>query len=737
MLTLRCVLPFFSLAMFLGNTATARAQAKMPTADEVKSLLAKEPINEASWPTWKPRLTDWLGDPGRSTEAAYKESYRFLIGMADNVGSLPARFDKDYLAWYLLGSGYLNKQPPLEEDLRRAERAIRRTIEIKPDFARAHRYLALALMFQVKPQPNEPAGMNFNLDPRLAEADRALKEAGRLDPGLPLAGYEGLLALRRGQNIAVALGLFEKALKSEPEASAWATYVAECVLLDKNVKNPTARIQPLVARFPEDGVLASFYALSLALENRMRESADELARARKLGTDPAVILSQRIVNQIEEAGKPGLLELFLKVMMWFAIVYAGIMLTMAGFGLVLAMMTRGTGALDLLKKQAPEQLVQEGMIARVSGETVLARLYGFALMIGLILFYAAIPFVIAGLLGATGLLLYLIFSSGTVPIKLVVIILIVGALSAWAVFKSLFTKPPAGGFGLIKTSEQCPRLHQLLAEVARKVDTDPVNEVFLAPGAGIGVHQEGRGPFGMFGISKRVLTLGFCTLRFLTVGELKSILAHEYAHFSHSDTFYSRFIYQVHMSIEEALFGMKSAGGWITNLNPFYWFLWLYYKSYSLLAAGYSRSREFLADRMAATLYGSAQFKSALEKVSTDGSLFEMTMYNNINSLLSQQQAFTNMYDAFTHYRNEQISHDERNKLYQDLLTEKASLFASHPTFAERAEAIQALPAEADRDDRPALELFDQPAAIEEELTQFLTNYMAYLAQLRAQAAQQ
>jgi hypothetical protein len=328
-----------------------------------------------------------------------------------------------------------------------------------------------------------------------------------------------------------------------------------------------------------------------------------------------------------------------------------------------------------------------------------------------------------------------VFFTGS--IKLAFIVLVIGCLSAWAVFKSIFTKPATGGFGLLKTSAECPQLHQLLMDVAQKVDTDPVNEVFLAPGASIGVHQEGRGPFGMFGVNKRVLTLGFCTLRFLTVGELKAILAHEYAHFSHSDTFYSRFIYQVHISIEEALYGMQSAGGIITKVNPFYWFLWLYYKSYSLLAAGYSRSREFLADRMAATLYGPAQFKSALEKVSTDGTLFEMTMYNHISDLLRDQKMFLNMYDAFVQMRDEQISHDDRNKLYQDLLGEKGSLFASHPTFTERIEAIQGLPAGIEPDDRPALELFEQPKAMEEELTKFLTDYMAYIAHLQALAAQQ
>jgi Zn-dependent protease with chaperone function len=730
----RTVLLTLLLAMSAACPALAQGQPRIPTADEVKTLLAKEPINEASWPAWKQRLTDWLGDTSKASEPAYKDAERFLLGLADGNASLPGRFRDDHLAWYLLGYAYLFRQPPKEENNRLAEKVLRRSIEIAPGFARGHRSVALALISQVKPVVNNPQA---NLgDPRLTEAENALKQAARLDPDLPLAGYEGLIALRRGQ-AATALAHFEKALQREPHMSAWARFIAECILNDRNVRNPAARIKPLVDRYPEDGALASLYAVGLWGENRMPEAASEFARARDLGTDPALVVGADIVKVIEEAGKPGLFEQFLTIMMWFAITYAGIMVAMAGAGIVLAMKTRGTGALDLLKKQAPEQLVQEGNIARATGETILARLYGFALMIGLILFYAAIPFVIAGLLGATALLLYLIFSMGTIPIKLVVIVFIVGGLSAWAVFKSLFTRPPTGGFGLLKTSEQVPRLHQLLAEVARKVDTDPVNDVFLAPGAGIGVHQEGRGPFGMFGINKRVLTLGFCTLRFLTVGELKAILAHEYAHFSHSDTFYSRFIYQVHMSIEEALYGMKAAGGVITNLNPFYWFLWLYYKSYSLLAAGYSRSREFLADRMAATLYGSAQFKNALEKVSTDGTLFEMTMYNNISALLSEQKAFVNMYEAFTQYRNEQISHDDRNKLYQDLLGEKGSLFASHPTFAERAEAIATLPAVVDPDDRSALELFDRPEEIEQELTKFLTEYMAYMQHLQAQAAAQ
>jgi Zn-dependent protease with chaperone function len=182
---------------------------------------------------------------------------------------------------------------------------------------------------------------------------------------------------------------------------------------------------------------------------------------------------------------------------------------------------------------------------------------------------------------------------------------------------------------------------------------------------------------------------------------------------------------------------MAGSSGWLTYVNPFYWFLWLYYRSYSLLAAGYSRSREFLADRMAASLYGAAPFTSALTKVSTDGTLFEMTMYDHVSNLLNEQKEFTNVYDAFAQIRNEQISGEERDKLYQKLLGESGSLFASHPTFAERAEAIRSFPPIVQTDDRPAVELFDNVQEIESELTRFLTDYMAYIRYLQIQAAQQ
>src|SRR6266852_3547779 len=174
---------------------------------------------------------------------------------------------------------------------------------------------------------------------------------------------------------------------------------------------------------------------------------------------------------------------------------------------------------------------------------------------------------------------------------------------------------------------------------------------------------------------------------------------------------------------------MGAAGGKLNYVNPFFWLLYLYYKSYNLLASGYSRSREFLADRMAATLYGSDVFASALTKVSTDGALFEMTIYDNIGNLLSEGKAFVNMYSAFRSYRDEQLNAKDREELYQKLLDAKESLFASHPTFKERIDAVAPFPRAQKTDSAPALQLFENPDEMEKELTDFLTGYISYVRQ--------
>src|SRR5207237_8332606 len=133
----------------------------------------------------------------------------------------------------------------------------------------------------------------------------------------------------------------------------------------------------------------------------------------------------------------------------------------------LARRTRGSRALRLLGAE-PEERITEGQIARTAQESSLAKLYALALVLGLVLFYVSIPFIMLGLLTGTALLLYGIFLLPRIPIKLIVIVAVVGLGGVWAVFKSLFSRPARGAFGLAKTAADCPRLYQALTEVAKR-----------------------------------------------------------------------------------------------------------------------------------------------------------------------------------------------------------------------------------------------------------------------------
>lgn len=714
------------------------AAAPPPSAHEVAELLQQEPLSLATWPKWRQRLLEWLGDRSDATVPAYRASWTFVKSQATPAGDLPPALNGDSFAWYTLGRAYLEdssgSKPEAAQALARAESCLRHCLKLDPSFARAHAMLANVLAEKAGAGKGRQGGGQAD-DAALRAAMVELAAARRLQPDMPdIDVIEGQIDLKSGR-FADAEHFFTKALKGPNKRVEVARGAAIAVVSSEQPPSRmTSKIEALLKQFPDDGPLVAFHAVALAEKADFRGAMRELEHARALGTNPKQLLPAHLVDQIEEAGKPSWWEQLGWVMAFFAGGYAIVMLLMAGGGWVLAQRTRGARALNLLDTETQE-LVRAGQVVRTSHETMLAKLYALALLLAVVLFYVSIPFVIVGLIAGMCGLLFLIFLLGHIPVKLVLLIVIMGLGGAWSVLKSVFARTRPGGFGIRKTPADCPRLYGALAEVARRVDTNPVDEVYLGPGSAVGVHQEGRGPFGLFGVKKRVLTLGVSTMHFLTVSELEAVLAHEYAHFSHRDAFYNRFLYQVSLSIQQALAGMGRAGGKLNYINPFFWFFYLYQRCYSLLSAGFSRSREFLADRMASSLYGADVFGSALTKVVTDGRLFEKTIYQSISRLLADKKAFENMYAAFREFREKELASKDGEESYRKLLDENPSLFAQHPTIAERLAAIEPLPRAEKTDAAPALSLFDNPEAVEKELTAFLTSYMAHIRRLQAQAA--
>ena len=475
----------------------------------------------------------------------------------------------------------------------------------------------------------------------------------------------------------------------------------------------------MVGRFPENGAVLALHAVALARDGSFPAAVAALGRARATGISPENVIGDETVRTIERLVEPSWPERLLWGAGIFVAVYALIMAAMALGGIVLSALTPRVPAADVAA-----ETVRTG--SAISGhESWLARLYMLALIGGIVLFYLSVPFVAAGLVAATGAALLLVLQLPRVPAKLLALIAVVGLGMAWAVIRSIFASHGRSHFGLPTTDAEAPRLFAALRDVAVRTMSRPIDNVFLTPGSDIGVYQDGRGPFGMFGVKRRVLSLGLATMESLTIDEFKSILAHEYAHFSHRDTFYSRFIQQVAISISTALGGMSAAGGSLNSVNPFYWFFWLYYHAYSLLSCGFSRSREFLADRMAVGLYGRSTFESALTKVAVEGTLFEATMYPAVANLLMEGKALENIYDTYRTLDGEQITTADRDRLKQSIQDQKSAWFATHPTITERFRAIEPFPDIPPAEPQSALELFDDVPSLEKNLTSYLTGHAA------------
>jgi Zn-dependent protease with chaperone function len=750
--------------------------APVPSMTELEELLKKEPFSEQSWKGgWRERLNSWQNEPLEKVHPAYMAAGTFLKTWNDGIkNKLKNPLNKDGLAHMLIGYAILN-DPSAERGIKAragaAEAPLRDAVKHDRNNARAHALLAKVLMAQELPDPPYPR--QAPATGKLKDALKHQAEARKLNAQpLVVTPREEALAAFYVNDLKKAAPLLLDQSKQDPTNPQMAELAAEAVCHNRDERGRRAALlKPLVDSQQSNGTLVSLYGFALALDDNKAAAVKEFTRARSLGVEPRDLpsIGNKEVTSIEKEVKEaeaaaakrkkeeedrqrrekedearrkeqarrqqeyydsvGAFPRFLVWFGWgcvyFAIFYLGVMLLMAVCGLILARYTRGPRSLDLIGK-AENELVATGQVVKTRHETFLTRIYIISMALALILFYLAIPFVIWGLLIVTFLLLLLGFfmRRDYQSAQMHTDLMKASGGGLWAVFRALFASFGKGAFGIKKGEDDCPRLFEALREVARRVNTEPVDEVWIAPGATIGVFQEGRGPFGIFGTRRRVLILGLATLHFLTISELKSILAHEYAHFSHADTYWSRFIYQVTLSIEKAMQGMASTGGWVTYVNPFYWFFFLYHKAYSLLSSGFSRSREFLADRMACSLYGSDVFSSALTKVCTDGTLFEQTIYYNIKLQMKKGKAYVNMYLAFRRYRDEQLTSPEREKLYKKLLDDKESVFDSHPTFAERVEAAEHLPAAPAQKSPAALHLFEKPDEIEKELTDFLTEVM-------------
>ncbi len=321
-------------------------------------------------------------------------------------------------------------------------------------------------------------------------------------------------------------------------------------------------------------------------------------------------------------------------------------------------------------------------------DTRLRRIYRGILWLCCGYYYISIPIVILLVLAAGGGAIYAFFWFGQIPIKLVIIIALFTLYTLAAIVRSLFVRRVDEDPGERLDLDRHPRVRSVLDEVAQRVGTRPVDNVYMTPGAQVAVMERGRSLLARArGRAERCLILGAAALDGMRLGPLKAILAHEYGHFSNRDTAGGGFALAVRRSLLTMGQGIARSGAarWY---NPAWLFVNGFYRVFLRISQGASRLQEVLADRWAALAFGSRAFEEGLRHIVARSVRFVVHTDATLNEVIKAKQPLQNLY-AFQPARP--TAEGDIETRVQSALEAKPSPYDSHPASAERIAWVRAL----------------------------------------------
>lgn len=453
---------------------------------------------------------------------------------------------------------------------------------------------------------------------------------------------------------------------------------------------------------PDDPQTHFLAALRAGAEGRLDDAQRSLDRARELGLDPETYAD--FDASIAEA-RPFYAR-WLPVIGW----------TVGGWLLgALLLIVAGLVASRAAMRSA-ESLPTEQSGRAQGMSAALARAYRGVLWLCCVYYYVSIPLLALTVI-ATGVAVIVgSFAVGYVPVKLLLIAAVLVLVTLGAILKSLFVRRRDEDPGQKLDTSEHPKLAETIREVAERVETRPVDTVFLTPGTEIAVFERGGMMSQVRGTSERCLVLGVGVLDGMQLGAFKAVLAHEYGHFSNRDTAGGGFA----LAVRRSLLAMAQAlieGGAAAWYNPAWLFLNGFHRIFLRISQGASRLQEVLADRWAAFAYGSDAFVSGLTHVIERSVRFDHHASATLQAAIEHNRPLRNLYEG----TGEEAPEDVDEAIRQEMEREP-SPYDSHPAPRDRIRWVRALGATADaatspEAGEPAWSLFNDREQLELAMT--------------------
>lgn len=399
-----------------------------------------------------------------------------------------------------------------------------------------------------------------------------------------------------------ALNLARAAAQVERSDPLPLLVLAQFSLQDQNLAEFRRAVGLLNERFPDACETHFFSGLRAAMDEDWRAADRELHLAADLGFP-----REEVDRILAESG------IGRRAATWryaFYTLYTTIGWLIGFVVLFVAGKTLSAATLGSIRRSDPNR-------GASAAERLLRRIYRMLINVAGLYYYVSWPLVIFLSFVIPAAILYGMFMLPRISVKLVAIVAILGLISIWAALcglRACFVRIKHEDPGKPVRPEDAPALWETVREVADKVDTRPVDEIWLTPGADMAVYEHGGFLARLRGGSRRALIVGAAAIDGLSQNAFRAVLAHEYGHFRHGDTAGGDVALRVNNAMAkfaETLVKQQSADWW----NVSYQFLRGYHFLFRRITFGATRLQEVLADRVAASAYGPKAFEEGLRHV--------------------------------------------------------------------------------------------------------------------------
>lgn len=487
-----------------------------------------------------------------------------------------------------------------------------------------------------------------------------------------------------------AEALVEQALVAAPsEVAAWAVQ-CEIALTGRNIRGMSTCSERLRQLAPDQPGSFFFSALVAGDAGDWSDARVYADRAHVLGLDDEVYGH---LDEVISEHEP-LWPIILRIAGLVVGVWLGVMLLIVLVGGLLSWRTfRAANAAGGASADAPIQ-------ARGSS---LRRIYSAVLHVSCVAYYLSMPLLLALVVLTGGGIIYAFFAAGYIPIKLVLIIGVVTVVTVGAIVKSIAVRGKDEAPGTRLELEHHPELDAVLKEVARKIGTRPVDNVYMTPGTDIAVLERGSVGRQLRHRSERCLVLGAAVLDGMPLPAFKAILAHEYGHFTNRDTAGGGFALAVQRSM--MTMGLRLAqSGAAAWYNPAWLFFRGFFAVFQRISGGATRLQEILADRWAVLAYGAKNFETGLRHAIDRSVRFGRHVNKTLAEVTQEARPLSNLYS----YRPGDPA-DEELEIAPEVeaaLNREPSGYDTHPRPVDRFRWAHAMgapepklaPGEAERD---------------------------------------